>query len=298
LTEAKRAEGTVDAEAADKNPSEGDKGDAVAEDSRSRMRSCLASAIDNNSLQDALDSVSKAREARKSIGSDKDCPLPAAPPAATTPEGVTAPPDSAPSTAPAVGTEAAAPTLQPMPPSTSKPVRPQRPKSAAAVFHQAQPAQHNTIYIPKAVNDPIKGLVNVLVEENGNMWRATNDLLKTEAGGIGYRTSKDLTDLLRGVGMSLKWGESLHGFDEGDGWVGFQLQAQPAERASATSAVQSATEVQEPAAPETIAPETAAQENESLTAVVQSLCKQMEELKRENQNLVEKLQKKRPESAR
>jgi len=105
----------------------------------------------------------------------------------------------------------------------------QQAKSNDAASQQAPPTQLKIVYLPKAVKDPKRGMVVVLVETANNMWRATNDLLKAEATGIGYRSSKDLKDLVKGSGMSLKWGKCSQGFDEGDGWVRFPL---PGDKAS------------------------------------------------------------------
>lgn len=61
--------------------------------------------------------------------------------------------------------------------------------------------------------------VKVMVEEDRDRWRTTLDnfAVKPSTHGLAYRRSRNLGDQMPGA--IAMWGESVRGFNEGDGWV-------------------------------------------------------------------------------
>lgn len=78
-----------------------------------------------------------------------------------------------------------------------------------------------TVYLPKELHGG-----RVLVEETTNKWRATNQHIEGQPGGLRYRGSKSLEDLVDGIDEGVAFGEVFHGFDEGDDWVRVELALQ------------------------------------------------------------------------
>ena len=60
--------------------------------------------------------------------------------------------------------------------------------------------------------------VRVLVEEQPNVWRVTNDQLQATTAGLGYRKSKNLDDRFSNNWLA-NWNDFIDGIDDGDGWV-------------------------------------------------------------------------------
>lgn len=91
--------------------------------------------------------------------------------------------------------------------------------------------------VPRMVYLPIELRAGkVLVEEATNKWRATNSHLEGKPGGLRYRASKNLDDLVDGVDEGVAFGELLTGFDEGDGWVRIELAQEPPAQGSLQAA--------------------------------------------------------------
>merc|ERR1719428_2569992 len=70
-----------------------------------------------------------------------------------------------------------------------------------------------TVYLPKEVNG-----MAVMVEETHNMWRASNEVLRTKSPGIGVSLSKNLSDKIPKKEGSegyriLPWGAVMGGVD-------------------------------------------------------------------------------------
>jgi len=82
-------------------------------------------------------------------------------------------------------------------------------------------------FLPLEING-----VRVLVEEEANVWRVTNEQLKNTTAGLGYRRSKNLDDKYGNIWIGhiwglAKWNVLIKGVDQGDGWVLITNEAAP-----------------------------------------------------------------------
>jgi len=79
--------------------------------------------------------------------------------------------------------------------------------------------EDHVAYLPKIVDGK-----QVLEQVGENTWLSTNSI-HAQSHGLGYRRVKDADALLMQAVQRLMtqdfltWGESIHGFDEGDGWI-------------------------------------------------------------------------------
>lgn len=78
-------------------------------------------------------------------------------------------------------------------------------------------------YLPKALQGK-----PVLIAEDDETWRAVNDDLKADTLGLNFREIKLLEARVKD-NRFLKWGETIQGVDEGDGWVRVPLLPQAPE---------------------------------------------------------------------